>query len=95
MFIILLRFGPNRAQAGQFMPDHKAWLKQGFDDNIFLLSGSLQPNQGGCILAQGDSLESVQACVETDPFVIHGIVTAEILQISPHQAAESMQFLLN
>ncbi len=27
------------------MDEHNAWIKQGFDDGVFLLVGSLQPNQ--------------------------------------------------
>ena len=43
MFIVLLKFSDNKAKAGQFMDSHKAWLKRGFDDGVFLLAGSLKP----------------------------------------------------
>lgn len=29
MFIIFLRFGPNRAQAGPWMTGHKQWIQEG------------------------------------------------------------------
>ena len=93
MFIILLRFGDNRAQADQFMERHNAWIKQGLDDGIFLLVGGLQPNQGGGILAWETSRDALQARNDTDPFVAEGVVSAEILEIAPAMADPRLQFL--
>lgn len=47
MFIVLLKFAGNKDQASQFMEGHKKWIKRGFDDGVFLLVGSLQPNLYG------------------------------------------------
>jgi uncharacterized protein YciI len=94
MFIILLRFIGDKGQAGQFMEGHKAWLARGFDDGVFLLSGSLQPNSGGGIIAHNTSLSDLQSRVSLDPFVIGNIVTAEILELTPSKADERLQFLL-
>ena len=44
MFVVLLRFARHKDQAGRLMEDHKKWIKRGFDDEVFLLVGSLQPN---------------------------------------------------
>lgn len=94
MFIVLLKFSGNRDKAGLFMEGHKAWLKRGFDDGIFLLAGSLQPNAGGCILAHNISLADLQDRVNDDPFVAENIVTAEILETTPSKADERLAFLL-
>ena len=94
MFIVLLKFSGNKARAGQFMDGHKAWLKRGFDDGVFLLAGSLQPNQGGGILAQADSLPDLQRRVNDDPFVAEDVVTAEIVEIAPSRADDRLSFLL-
>jgi len=56
MHIVFLRFSVNRSRAGQFMDAHKAWVKRGFDDGVFLLAGSLEPDLGGGILAHNISL---------------------------------------
>lgn len=94
MFIILLKFSTNKAQAGQFMDGHNAWLKRGFDDGVFLLAGSLQPNLGGGIVAHNTSLPDLQDRVNTDPFVAEDVVSAEILEITPAKADERLKFLL-
>ena len=95
MFIVLLRFSENKSQAGEFMDGHNAWLKQGFDDEIFLLAGSLQPNQGGGIMAHNTTLEELQDRVNNDPFVANDVVRTEILEITPAKADDRLQFLCN
>lgn len=93
MFIVLLKFSDNKAQASQFMDGHNAWIKSGFEDGIFLMVGSLQPNQGGGIMAHNTSLEDLQNRVDDDPFVAENIVTAEILEITPAKTDERLGFL--
>ena len=94
MFIVLLRFSDNKAQAGQFMEDHKEWLKGGFDDGVFILAGSLQPNAGGGILVHNTSLAELQGRVSKDPFVAENVVSAEIIEITPSKTDARLEFLL-
>ncbi|NOX92576.1 MAG: hypothetical protein GXP18_09055 [Gammaproteobacteria bacterium] len=95
MFIVLLKFSDNKSQAGQFMEGHKKWIKQGFDDGVFLLAGSLQSDLGGGIAAHNTSLSDLQNRVNDDPFVVENIVRAEILEITPAKTDERLEFLLN
>jgi len=93
MFVVLLKFSGNKAQAVQFMDSHKEWIKRGFDDGVFLLAGNLQPNLGGGIVAHNTSLADIQRRVSTDPFVEENIVSAEILEITPSRADERLKFM--
>jgi uncharacterized protein YciI len=95
MFVAFLKFADNKGQAGQFMDDHNAWIKRGFDDGVFLLVGSLQPNLGGGIVAHNTSRAELQARVNGDPFVAENVVTAEIVEITPARADERLKFLLD
>lgn len=94
MFIILLKFSDNKGQAGQFMEGHNEWIKRGFDDGVFLVAGSLQPNLGGGIVAHNTALSELQDRVNNDPFVAENVVSAEILGISPAKADERLNFLV-
>ena len=95
MFIVLLKFSADKSKAGQLMQGHNDWLKRGFDDGVFMLSGSLRPNLGGGILAHNTSLSALEARVADDPFVAHGIVSAEILEFAPSKADERLTFLIS
>jgi uncharacterized protein YciI len=94
MYVVLLKFAENKSRAGDFMQDHNAWIRQGLDDGVFLLVGSLQPSLGGAILAHGVSPADLRARVDADPFVVHGVVQAEILEIKPGKADPRLAFLL-
>lgn len=94
MFIVLLRFAENRAAAAKHMSAHQQWIKQGLDDQVFLLVGGIQPGLGGAVLAHGTTMEQLRDRVAQDPFVAHRIVDAEILQIAPGMADKRLEFLI-
>lgn len=94
MFVVLLRFSANKGQAGEIMDGHRDWIKRGFDDGVFLLAGSLQPNVGGAIVAHDTSLPDLQARVDEDPFVKEDVVSAEILEITPSRSDARLDFLV-
>lgn len=93
MFVVTLRFASNRAGAPRFMDGHNAWIKRGFDDGVFLLTGSLQPGAGGAVLAHNVSRADLETRVREDPFVAEGVVAAEILDIAPGRTDERLAFL--
>lgn len=95
MFVVLLKFSENRDRMGEFMEAHKAWIKAGLDDGIFLLVGSLQPALGGGILAHNVTQEELEVFVNQDPFVAERVVDAEILEITPSKVDERLAFLTN
>ena len=94
MFVVFLRFSDNKDRASHLMERHKDWIKRGFDDGVFLLAGSLQPNAGGGILAHNTSLSDLQDRVNADPFVAENVVSAEIVEITPARADERLGFLV-
>ena len=94
MFILLLKFGPNKARAAELMEGHNRWLRQGFDDDVFLLAGSLTPGLGGGILARCADRAEVEARLQADPFVVEAVVDAEILELAPVKADARLDFLL-
>lgn len=94
MFVVLLKFTDHKDKAAQFMESHKEWIKRGFEDGIFVLLGSLQPNLGGAIMAHNTTLSDLQSRVSADPFVAENVVSAEILEITPSKADERLQFML-
>jgi uncharacterized protein YciI len=94
MFVVLLRFSDNKGRAGQFMDGHKEWIRRGFADGVFLVAGSLQPNLGGGIVAHNTSLPDLRSRVNDDPFVAEGVVSAEIVELTPSRTDERLAFLL-
>ncbi len=94
MFVVLLRFSENLSLAKQYMATHNEWIQRGFDDDVFLLAGSIQPQKGGAILAHNITMPELQSRVNEDPFVAENVVSAEILEISPGKTEQRLQFLI-
>lgn len=95
MFVVLLKFSANKADAPQHMTAHQQWIQQGFTDEVFLLVGSIKPAVGGAVLAHNTSAEDLQRRVALDPFVAAGVVTADIVEIAAGQADDRLKFLLD
>lgn len=94
MFVVLLRFSDGRRAAGDHLDGHQRWVEQGFADGVFLAVGSIEPGVGGGILAHAASADELQRRVDTDPFVVHGVVTPEIIEITPARTDDRLSFLL-
>jgi uncharacterized protein YciI len=75
------------------MDAHQAWIRKGVDEGVFLLVGSLQPNAGGAIVAHNTSPAALRERVALDPFVVEGIVEADVLEITPSLADDRLAFL--
>lgn len=92
MFLIALKFA-DKSKAAQHMEAHNAWIRQGFDDGVFLLVGGLQPNAGGAVLVDTMSRSDLEARLAADPFVAEGVVNAEIFEITPGRVDPRLEFL--
>lgn len=93
MYIVFLRFSDQQHRAGELMPAHKAWIDRGIADGVFLMVGSLAEKRGGAVLAHGVTRAQIEACVLEDPFVMHDVVTAEIIEVTPARADPRLAFL--
>lgn len=94
LFVVLLRFAENAASAPALMHAHNEWLARGFEDGVFVLAGSIQPAEGGAIIAHGVSADELRLRVGADPFVGEGVVSTEIIEIAPGRADERLSLLL-
>lgn len=95
MYVVLLRFSTNKAKAPDHMAAHRTWIQRGVDDGVFLLVGSIRSGQGGAILAADSSADALQSRVDADPFVVHDIVKAEIIDVVPSVTSHELAFLAN
>lgn len=95
MFVVLLRFSENKTFAHNLMDEHNDWLARGFADGTFVLAGSIHPAAGGAIIARGSSVRELQRRVDADPFVSKGVVSAEVIEITPGKVDDRLSFLLD
>lgn len=94
MFIVFLKFSAHQSRAASLMDGHKRWIQRGFDDGVFLLVGSLEPDAGGCILASSTSRDDLEQRLRDDPFVAEDVVSIEIHEIDAARTDPRLSFLV-
>jgi uncharacterized protein YciI len=93
MFVIKLTYTKPVDEVDRYLSAHKAWVKQGFDEGVFLLSGGLRPRTGGLLLASGDDRRAIEARVGQDPFVLNSVASACVMEVAPSSLDERLGFL--
>ncbi len=72
---------------------HVAWIKDAMDRGIMLLAGRRTPPTGGVLLFRGEA-DAVAAVAATDPFVVNGVATVEIVAFTATLAMDAVADLL-
>jgi len=94
MFVVLLTYvGPLEA-VDALLPAHREFLGRMYQAGTFLLSGRMEPREGGVILANAGSLQELQSVLGQDPFRIHGLASYQVVEFIPTMAAPALQSLV-
>ena len=94
VFVLLLTYVKPLPEVDALMREHMAWLKKGYADGRFLVSGRQIPRTGGVILARGDDRAEIEALAASDPFVSGGVATCEVVQFRASQTAAALDGLV-
>lgn len=86
MFLISLTYTVPIEVLDKLLADHRAWLDLGIADGWLLLAGRREPRTGGILLARGEQAE-IAARAATDPFVVNGAASVELIEFHPARAA--------
>jgi uncharacterized protein YciI len=60
---------------------------------VFFLTGGIPRLGGGAIIAAGLSLDELRARLQADPFVVHGVVTPEVVELETTMSDPRLAFL--
>lgn len=55
-------------EIAELIPEHREFLRKGYDAGLFLCSGPQIPARGGFLIARAESLEKLQAFLAEEPF---------------------------
>ena len=93
MFVVFLEFSKGKREAAVHMAAHNAWIERGFEEGVFALVGSLLPSLGGALIVRNTTRAELEARLGEDPFVVYGVVRAEVFELSPSRADPRLSFL--
>jgi uncharacterized protein YciI len=93
MFIVLLTYQRSLDEIDALMGEHVAWLKHHYASGLFIASGRKVPRDGGVILARSGERAALEAIVQEDPFIAHGVAKAELIEFTPSMTAPGAEVL--
>ena len=91
MFIIELTYKVDVAEIDRHMAAHMAFVRKYYKSGHFVASGRKIPRDGGIILTRGGSRAEVEAIAAEDPFCVHGLAEARIVEFRVSQQADDLQ----
>ena len=94
MFVVSLTYKVPDDIVDFHRPGHMAWLKDAFDEGIFLASGRRVPATGGVLLSKVDRA-TLDASLAQDPFYSNGVAEFEIIEFTATSVAEGYENLLD
>jgi uncharacterized protein YciI len=84
-FIVLLDFTAPFATFGDAVPAHGAFLKEGYDSGMLLISGPLPTRTGGAVVCRAGDLEAVKDFFARDPFAVRGLAKYTFIEFEASQ----------
>ena len=90
MFVIELIYKAGLDDIDAHMAAHVRFLKKYYAAGIFVVSGRKIPRDGGMILAVSESRQRIEAIVAEDPFLVHGLADARVIEFRASQRADDI-----
>lgn len=82
MFVILLHYKKPLADVDRWLTEHRTFLEQGYQHNLFIASGPRNPRTGGVILSQCQDRAVLEDVLAQDPFRVHDIADYEVIEFT-------------
>lgn len=82
-FIIDIRYIAPITEIERVLIRHRAFLQEGYDAGLLLMSGPKNPREGGIIVARAESREAIEAFFARDPYAQEAVATHHFTEFSP------------
>ena len=82
-FIIEIIFSKPMEAIEKIVPDHRAFLQTGYDKDLLLCSGPLNPRTGGMVVARAESMEAIQEFFKADPYKLNDVADYRFSEFNP------------
>lgn len=82
-FVIEITYKRPYEEIAPVVPEHRAFLQQGYDQGLLLMSGPMNPRTGGIVIARADALENLQAFFSRDPYAQRGFADYRFIEFEP------------
>lgn len=82
-FVVIIHYKVPVEQFEQLVPKHRAYLQQGYQKGLLLMSGPQNPRIGGIVIARAPALVDLQQYFSNDPYRLEGVAEHEFIEFTP------------
>jgi len=82
-FIVEITYSVPVEQLSEILPQHRAFLKIGYERGMLLVSGPQIPRLGGFVVARAKSVEVLQDFFARDPYNLNHLATYRFVEFDP------------
>ena len=86
-FIVEAQYHVPFAQLKDTVPQHRAYLKHGYDSGMLLCSGPQEPPTGGYLVARAPDKAQLEAFLAREPFALARQASYRIREFRPVMSA--------
>lgn len=83
MYLAILRYKVPRKDVEPYLPAHISFLKEGYENNDFIVSGPMLNQKGGVIVSSLRRRGEFEQLLKKDPFMIHDLASYEVICLDP------------
>jgi uncharacterized protein YciI len=91
MFVILIRYISPLSKIDEVLEEHRAFLKKYYDKGKFIVSGPMDPRNGGIIIANTACRDEIQKIMEEDPFSREKVAEHVLIKFNPTLYSETFR----
>ena len=90
-FIVKIKYTAPISEIEKVVAEHREFLQTGYDNEMLLCSGPIEPRTGGIIIARAESLNVLQEFFIHDPYNINQVADYKFIEFNP---VKSQEFLI-
>jgi uncharacterized protein YciI len=94
MYVVSLTYKVPEDIVDFHLKAHVEWLKDAFEEGVFVAAGRKVPRTGGLLLSRADR-GALDASLAKDPFYVNGVAEFEVMEFAANRVAPGFENLLD
>lgn len=82
-FLVEITYTRPFEEIAPIVPQHRAFLQEGYDRGWLLMSGPMNPRVGGIVIARAEREELLRNYFSRDPYALHHVASYRFLEFDP------------
>jgi len=82
-FVVIIHYKIPVEQFESIVPQHRAYLQEGYEKGYLLMSGPQNPRTGGIVIARANEMQIMQDFFLHDPYHLQDVAERQVIEFNP------------